>query len=123
MLLQSICQSCTISSSITWRSERCWQNLTITTTLIGVRCRQLRKHHTVLKSNYRIAYRKATKNFIARKFYEKNYSYLKAMMMSIRKQAMMGDKCLIPSKRKHMAPVDRDKNKLIENSIKFSRFK
>ena len=77
-----------------------------------------------VKSHYRIAYRKSSKKFIARKFYEKKkYEYLKEMMFEISERALAGNKCIDSTKRKRMAPTDRNRRELIEKSLKYSRFK
>lgn len=84
------------------------------------------KGRITVKNHFRIAYRKPMKKFIARKLYErKQYLYLKDMMHEARLRAENG--CaykLIPTKRKHMAPTERDsRNDLISRSIKYGRFK
>ena len=79
----------------------------------------------VVKHHFRIAYRKPNKKIIARKFYaKKSYDYLKDMMKESKKRAHLGIVNQDPTKRKVMAPIERAPRKeLIENSVKFARFK
>ena len=76
-----------------------------------------------LKKHFKIAYRKPSHKFVARKFYEKKeYGYLKDMMEATRNTTA---KEINPrkSKRKVMAPVERESRKdLIEKCVKYSRF-
>ena len=78
-----------------------------------------------IKSHFRIAYRKPSKKFIARKFYEKKtYSYMKNIMEKAVTRAVENNKCMVPTKRKVMAPDERlTRAELIVNSLKHARFK
>ena len=78
-----------------------------------------------VKSHYRIAYRKPSKKFIARKFYtEKSYGYLRRMLESVQERASSGMKCDRPTKTKNMAPKERrSRLELIADSTKYKRFK
>ena len=74
-------------------------------------------------SKYKIAWRKPSKKFIARKVYKKkNYDYLKIMMSSVFKRVEKEKKGRI-SRKRIMAPPDRDKDFIIERTEKLSRFK
>ena len=77
-----------------------------------------------LKKHFKITYRKPSRKFIARKFYDKKqYDYLKTMMEEVRKITAQGTKNILMPKRKIMAPVERDSRRnLIEKCVKYSRF-
>ena len=78
-----------------------------------------------IKSHFRVAYRKPMKKFIARKFYEKkDYVYLKEMMQKVRAKSAVEKPTKRASKRKIMAPKERDsRREMINRSITFCRFK
>ena len=78
-----------------------------------------------VKKHFKIAYRKPSHKFIARKFYnKKEYGYLKNMIEECRKITQQGAKSLRKCKRKVIAPVERDsRNEYIEKCVKYSRFK
>ena len=76
-----------------------------------------------LKSQFRIAYRKPKKSFIARKFYEpKKYGYIIDMKDKVRRYEADNIRSTEPSKTKRMAPKERNRNNLIRKSLKYSRF-
>ena len=78
-----------------------------------------------VKNHFRIAYLKPTKKFIARKFYEKkSYKYLKVMLDCARNNAAAKIKNKEKTKRKHMAPEERQtRESLITQCTKYKRFK
>lgn len=78
--------------------------------------------HDVGKYKYKIAWRKPTKKFIARKvFQKKRYDYFKIMMTSIHKRAVTGRKR--KSRKRFMAPSDREsREEIIERGQKLSRY-
>ena len=77
-----------------------------------------------VKNHYRIAYRKPSKKYIARKFYEKkSYIYLRNMLSEIRRRSFAGIRSLEKAKRKVMAPQQYDRKQLITDSVKYKRFK
>ena len=76
-----------------------------------------------LRSQFRIAYRKPKKNFIARKFYKpKEYHYMIDMKEEVRRNEAENLRSTEPPKRKRMAPKERNRNDLIKRSLKYSRF-
>ena len=78
-----------------------------------------------VKKDFKIAYRKPSHKFIARKFYnKKEYSYLKNTIEESRKITQQGAKNLRKCKRKIMAPIEQDSRKeLIEKCVKYYRLK
>ena len=79
-----------------------------------------------IKNHFRIAYRKPTKKFVARKFYnKKSYNYLRDMLESVRQNSNMGQRSSTPTKFKRMAPVTRERTRteIIEDCVKYKRFK
>ena len=79
-----------------------------------------------VKNHFRIAYRKPSKKFIARKFYEKKkYDYLREMLEEVRQRSITGVRNLNPTKVKRMAPTVREKSReeMITNCVKYKRFK
>lgn len=79
-----------------------------------------------VRKHFRVAYRKPSKKFIARKVYEKkSYQFKKDIMTRTMEKAAAGLECLAATKRKTMAPMqDRpSKSFLIEQYAKHSRFK
>ena len=79
-----------------------------------------------VKKHYRVAYRKPSKKFIARKLYEKKtYGFMKEIMSEARRKAELGIKNNAATKRKCMAPSDSrpSRKELIEKQAKYSRFK
>jgi len=87
--------------------------------------RKVAASKTVLKSHYRIAYRKPKKKFIARKYYEpKSYNYFFNMKANVQQNVINNKRCLKPSTRKRMAPNEREeRGTMIRKSLKYSRFK
>ena len=68
-----------------------------------------------MKSDFRIAFPKPKKQFIARKFYDpKMYLYMEGMRENMKKMQQLEKKWLEPSVRKRMALVERDRMKLIK---------
>ena len=79
-----------------------------------------------IKRHFRMAYRKPSHKFIARKVYEKkNYEFKKEIMARSRERASLGLKNVAPKKRKCMsASIERpSRSDLIEQHTKYSRFK
>jgi len=79
-----------------------------------------------IKNHYRIAYRKPSKKFVARKVYnKKSYQYLREMFSEFRRNALVGFRSSTPSKKKRMAPAvrNRSRDEIIEDSLKYKRFK
>jgi len=82
-----------------------------------------KKGGLTVRKHFTVAYRKPMHKFIARKFYDKKkYDYLKDMLKESRRRGMIGEKIMLPTKRKLIAPRERDRNDLIAKSLKFSRF-
>ena len=79
-----------------------------------------------IKRHFHVAYRKASKKFIARKAYErKNYSFKKEIMSRSRERASLGLKNLVHKKRKCMSALIEcpSRSDLIERATKFCHFK
>ena len=81
------------------------------------------------KKRYKIAYRKVTKKFVARKvLVKKNYSYMQDMLKSSLKRADMGKKRSKPTKRAFMSLKQEEQEErrpgeeTIESTCKHSRF-
>ena len=88
-----------------------------------VTIKKTKKGGLSVKSHFRVAYRKPKKAFIARKFYNpKKYDFMTGMVSQCRERSLGGIKHLVKPQKKRMAPVERDRKELIQNSIKYSRF-
>ena len=76
------------------------------------------------KSHFRVAWRKPSKKYIARRFYDpKNYDYLLDMMQRVKDRAAARQLSKSPTKKRCMAPSNGpDKKELIEKATKHTRF-
>lgn len=76
------------------------------------------------KSHFRVAWRKPSKKFIARKLYDpKNYEYMLDMMQRVKDRAASRKLSKSPTKKRCMAPTNRQsKKELIEKATKYTRF-